>query len=252
MWIGGDLGSAQTVDGGATWTIKTWWLYSQVPAIPYAHADHHAAVFKATGTPSIILGTDGGFSVSEDDGVTFSTAKNRGLATHLFYTVAGNAQFPNLVIGGTQDNGTRLRTDNGKTYNQVIGGDGMGAAYSQANTNTVIGSSQGSGMRANYSNNPPTTFQSTDRRDGRIGRLRVPVLYSDRPRAGGARCHRPRVLSLHEHPGVAHPERRTVVAADRRGENAARPAADFTGLSRGWVAHVPFEPVQPRRQPRRI
>jgi hypothetical protein len=161
VWIGGDLGSAQTTDGGTTWTIKTWWLYSQVPSIPYAHADHHAAAFKTTGTPSIILGTDGGLSVSEDDGATFSTARNRGLATHLFYTVAGNSQFPNLVIGGTQDNGTRLRTDNSATYNQVIGGDGMGAAYSQANTNTVIGSSQGSGLRANYSNTPPTSIQST-------------------------------------------------------------------------------------------
>ena len=161
VWIGGDLGAAQTVDGGATWTIKTWWLHSQVPAMPYAHADHHAAVFKATGTPSIILGTDGGLSVSEDDGATFSTEKNKGLTTHLFYTVAGNAEFPNLVIGGLQDNGTRVRTDNGQTYNQVIGGDGTGAAYSQANTNTVIGSFQGAGMRANYSNNPPTTFQGT-------------------------------------------------------------------------------------------
>ena len=162
VWIGGTLAAAQTTDGGATWTIKTWWLYSQDPQrLPYAHADHHAAAFKATGTPSIILGTDGGLNVSEDDGVTFSSAKNRGLASHLFYTVAGTAQFPNLVIGGTQDNGTRLRTDNGKTYNQVIGGDGMGAAYSQSNTNTVIGSSQGSGMRANYSNNPPTSIQST-------------------------------------------------------------------------------------------
>jgi hypothetical protein len=160
VWIGGDLASAQTTDGGTTWTLKTWWLYSQVPSLPYAHADHHAYVFKATGTPSIILGNDGGFSVSEDDGATFSSKKNEGLATHLFYTVAGNAQFPNLVIGGLQDNGTRLRTDNGKTYNQVIGGDGTGAAYSQANTNTVIGSSQGSGMRANYSNNPPESFQS--------------------------------------------------------------------------------------------
>src|SRR5687768_1002901 len=168
LWIGGTLASAQSVDGGATWAIKTWWLYSQVPAFQYGHADHHYAAIKTTGTPSIILGNDGGFSVSEDDGATFSTAKNRGLATHLFYTVAGNAQFPNLVIGGTQDNGTRLRTDNGKTYNQVIGGDGMGAAYSQANTNTVIGSSQGSGMRANYSNNPPTTIQSTTSATGGI------------------------------------------------------------------------------------
>jgi hypothetical protein len=97
--------------------------------------------------------------VSEDDGATFNTEKNEGLATHLFYTVAGNASFPNLVIGGTQDNGTRLRTDNGKTYNQVIGGDGMGAAYSQANTNTVIGSSQGSGMRTTLTNQPPKDIQ---------------------------------------------------------------------------------------------
>jgi hypothetical protein len=162
VWIGGTLASALTTDGGATWTIKTWWLYSQDPLrLPYAHADHHAAVFKATGTPTIILGTDGGLNVSEDDGATWSSAKNRGLASHLFYTVAGNAQFPNLVIGGTQDNGTRLRTDNSRTYNQVIGGDGMGTAYSQNNTNTVIGSSQGSNMRANYSNNPPISFQST-------------------------------------------------------------------------------------------
>jgi hypothetical protein len=159
VWIGGDLASAQTTDGGATWAIKTWWLYSQVPGIPYAHADHHAAAFKSTGTPSIILGNDGGFAVSEDDGATFSTEKNEGLATHLFYTIAGNAQFPNLVIGGLQDNGTRLRTGNGTTYNQVIGGDGMGAAYSQANTNTVLGSSQGSGLRTNLSNQPPETFQ---------------------------------------------------------------------------------------------
>ncbi|HJU42944.1 MAG TPA: hypothetical protein VJ691_09015 [Vicinamibacterales bacterium] len=160
VWIGGTLASALSTDGGSNWAFKTWWLYSQIPGFQYGHADHHAAAFKATGTPSIILGNDGGFSVSEDDGATFSTAKNRGLVSHLFYTVAGNAQYPNVVIGGTQDNGTRLRTDNGKTYNQVIGGDGMGAAYSQANTNTVIGSSQGSGMRTNLSNQPPTSIQS--------------------------------------------------------------------------------------------
>jgi len=167
VWIGGDLGSARTTDGGTNWTIMTWWLYSQVsavrpldPPLPYAHADHHAAAFKTTGTPTIILGNDGGMHVSEDNGATFSSDKNNGMAAHLYYTVAGNPQFPNLVIGGTQDNGTRLRTDNGTIHNQVIGGDGMGAAYSQANTNTSIGSSQGSGMRTNLSNTPPEVFQN--------------------------------------------------------------------------------------------
>lgn len=160
VWIGGSLASARTRDGGASWKLETWWLYSQFPALPYAHADYHAAAFKATGTPTIILGTDGGLNISEDNGATFSSDKNNGLVSHLYYTVAGNAQFPNLVIGGTQDNGTRLRTDNGTIHNQVLGGDGMGTAYSQANTNTVIGSSQGSGMRTNFSNNPPTVFQN--------------------------------------------------------------------------------------------
>ena len=32
------------------------------------------------------------------------------------------------MIGGTQDNGTRLRLGNGTLHNQVIGGDGMGTA----------------------------------------------------------------------------------------------------------------------------
>ena len=131
-----------------------------MPGIPYAHADFHAAAFKTTGTPTLILGNDGGLNISVDDGASFSSDKNNGLVTHLYYTVAGNPQFPNLVIGGTQDNGTRLRTGNGTTHNQVIGGDGMGTAYSQANTNTVIGSAQGSSMRTNLSNTPPDVFQN--------------------------------------------------------------------------------------------
>jgi len=160
VWIGGNLATAKTTNGGGSWTLKTWWLYSQVPTLPYAHADHHASAFKTTGTPTIILGNDGGFDISTDGGVSFSSDKNNGLVTHLYYTVAGNASLPNVVIGGLQDNGTRLRTDNGTIHNQVIGGDGMGAAFSQANTNTSLGSSQGSGMRTNLSNNEPIVYQN--------------------------------------------------------------------------------------------
>ena len=160
VWVGGNLATAASTNGGSSWTLKTWWLYSQFPALPYAHADHHAAAFKTTGTPTIILGNDGGLNTSTDGGLSFSSDKNNGLTTHLFYTVAGNPAVPNVVIGGLQDNGTRLRTDNGGTFNQVIGGDGTGTAYSQANTNTSLGSSQGSGMRTNLSNNAPDVYQN--------------------------------------------------------------------------------------------
>ena len=166
VWIGGDLAAARTTNGGGTWTIQTWWLYNQESTLAYAHADHHAAAFKTTGTPTLILGNDGGMNVSVDNGATFSSDKNNGLVSHLYYSVAGNSKFPSLVIGGTQDNGTRLRTDNGGTHNQVIGGDGMGAAYSQANTNSVLGSSQRSGIRTNLSNNPPDVFQNWAARGG--------------------------------------------------------------------------------------
>src|SRR5688572_13881488 len=154
VWIGGDLATAQTTNGGTSWAVKTWWLYSQFPTLPYAHADHHHAAFKTTGTPTIILGNDGGLNISTDDGASFSSDKNNGLVTHLFYSVAGNPKLPNLVIGGLQDNGTRLRVGNSKIYNQVIGGDGLGAAHSQSNTAALLGSSQGSGIRTNQNNNP--------------------------------------------------------------------------------------------------
>ena len=101
------------------------------------------------------------------------------------------------MIGGTQDNGTRLRTDNGTIHNQIIGGDGMGTAYSQANTNTVIGSSQGSGIRTNFSNNPPDVFQNwvvAARWPTRRGRR---FLHRHRRPARRARSDRPSVLPLH-------------------------------------------------------
>jgi len=164
VWIGGDLGTARTTNGGSSWAIQTWWLYSQVPALPYAHADHHVVAFKTTGTPALVLGNDGGMNVSTDNGDTFTSDKNIGLISHLFYTISGNDDFPNLVIGGLQDNGTRVRTDNGGTFNQSSGGDGLGTAYSQDNTNSVFASAAGTttspSLRVNVDNNAPIDIQN--------------------------------------------------------------------------------------------
>lgn len=163
VWIGGNLATASSSDGGNTWTLRTWWLYSEYPLIPYAHADHHMLAFKTTGAPNIVLGDDGGLNVSDDNGDTFSSDKNIGLVSHLFYTISGSEKFPNLVIGGLQDNGTRIRTDNGGTFSQSSGGDGLGTAYSKDNTNSVFASAAGSSspnLRVNVVNNPPTEIQN--------------------------------------------------------------------------------------------
>jgi hypothetical protein len=160
VYIGGDLGSARTTDGGTTWTITSWWLYNQVATLPYVHADFHAAAFKSTGTPAILFGSDGGLFMSTDSGATFTSDKNNGLVTHLFYTIAGTPSLPNFAIGGLQDNGTRARVGNSSIFNQVVGGDGLGANFSQANANTSFGSSQSSGLRANLSGRAPDVFQN--------------------------------------------------------------------------------------------
>jgi hypothetical protein len=91
-----------------------------------------------------IAGTDGGLFVSTNvfdsevvnDKTVSWTFPNRGIATHLFYAVAsGDEPTGNsfVAFGGLQDNGTRFRDskESPTTFNQVVGGDGIGAAVAQ-------------------------------------------------------------------------------------------------------------------------
>ena len=131
VYIGGQLASAKSTDGGATWRIITNWLAQF--SLPYVHADHHAAAFATVkGVPTLLFGTDGGVFTSDDGGKTFSSQKNDGIASYLIYALAGNPAHPDDVLIGLQDNGTRWREGSTGTYNQVFGGDGFGVAWSQA------------------------------------------------------------------------------------------------------------------------
>ena len=139
VYIGGQLSSAKTTDGGATWRILTNWLAQY--GLPYVHADHHAAAMATLkGQPALLFGTDGGLFVSSDGGGTFSSQKNDGLASYLIYALTGNPKHEDDVLIGLQDNGTRFRTGQTGTYNQVFGGDGFGVAWSQAQDRISLGS----------------------------------------------------------------------------------------------------------------
>ena len=148
--IGGNLCGVRTLNGTAanpTWENVSHWLptdgqgQTDFGILPYVHADWHAgATFVLNGVVHAILGTDGGvFSAS-----TLWDAKtrpekvdwanhNRGLANHLMYTIAsGDPAFGDqaIVYSGLQDNGTRYRPDVNRPtmFDQVVGGDGIGAA----------------------------------------------------------------------------------------------------------------------------
>jgi hypothetical protein len=147
---GGNLCGARTTNGGTNWSNVSHWLppvsgsIAGGATLPYVHADWHALTIANVGGGLVAFaGSDGGFFTSKDvftapkgEAATWTFTENRGLATHLFYGVstgdptAGDDQ---IVFGGLQDNGTRIRDLDpmlGKptTFNQMLGGDGIGTA----------------------------------------------------------------------------------------------------------------------------
>lgn len=153
VFLGGQLASAVTRDGGASWTLISSWLGEF--GLPFVHADLHTAAFISLGgAPAIVFGSDGGIFVSANDGKSFDDGKNDGLVTELLYAATAAGANPSFILTGAQDNGTLLRIPYQTTWNGVIGGDGFGTGWSQANNAASIGSLFNSRIR--YStNNPP-------------------------------------------------------------------------------------------------
>ena len=139
VYIGGNLSSGKTTDGGQTWSVKTNWLGQF--GLPYTHADHHAAAISTTGAkPRVFFGNDGGLFYSDDGGNSWSDRKNIGLVDHLMYSLSVSGYDPSSALTGLQDNGTLIRVNGGTVYNGTFGGDGFGTGWSQANSPVAMGS----------------------------------------------------------------------------------------------------------------
>jgi photosystem II stability/assembly factor-like uncharacterized protein len=145
--VGGNLCGVRTLNATAAtpiWENVSHWLpgtgYGETAGgrLAYVHADWHTATSVVIdGTVRTFAGSDGGvftstnlFTAPKPEQVIWKH-QNRGLATHLFYSVmsgdpaTGN---PFVLYGGLQDNGTRFRSSPStpSAFNQAIGGDGIG------------------------------------------------------------------------------------------------------------------------------
>ena len=139
VYLGGELSSVKSTDGGNTWTVIANWLAQF--GLPYVHADYHAAAFTAQpgGGSTLFFGTDGGLFTSQDGGDTWENHRNEGVVSLLGYTINSTPGRPETSIMGLQDNGTFVRRGNSSVWEQPIGGDGFGAGWSQANDDVVLG-----------------------------------------------------------------------------------------------------------------
>jgi len=175
VYLGGQLATAKTTDGGQTWTLLSDWLSSPTgffaSKLPYVHADHHAAAFSNLGPkPTVFFGTDGGLFISTDGGTSWSDSKNEGIVSALVQTISSDPIHPSRIIIGLQDMGTRVRIPNTTTYNQTFGGDGEGVGWSQANGTVSLTSVPFSRIFRTV-NNPPNIQNKWEFASNGIGGL---------------------------------------------------------------------------------
>jgi photosystem II stability/assembly factor-like uncharacterized protein len=133
------------------------------------HVDHHFLVTipvdEATNSFRILNANDGGVGISNDGGNTWTQII--GLGSTQFYGI-DKAPGINVYIGGTQDNGSWISTQNpnvNSNWFYVIGGDGFETAWNYWDLNLLMGGSQG----GNYSRSTDGGFTWNPIPDARAG-----------------------------------------------------------------------------------
>lgn len=129
VFVGG-VNVWESFDGGDNFIINSHWVY---PASHnYTHADIHTLDYYGN---NLYCGSDGGIFISQNNGVDFQDL-TPGMEISQFYRMGGSPQNTQLVIGGTQDNGSILRS--GGVWTHVKGADGMEAAIHPANADIMF------------------------------------------------------------------------------------------------------------------
>lgn len=111
LLIGG-VGLYLSTDGGTLWSSRSG-----------IHVDHHAIRFSPSHPTICYVGNDGGMYKSTDGGTNF-VSLNNNLPITQFYELGIHQTYPHLMIGGTQDNGTKRRNQSSSSWLQATGGDG--------------------------------------------------------------------------------------------------------------------------------
>lgn len=138
----GGINQWRSFDGGATWTLLTYWNGTD-PAVeggerdePYVHADVQSIEFLPNNNTTMITTCDGGIYRTTDDGATWlDISGNLGISQQS--DVAIYQQDENVIVAGLQDIGTIARASDG-TWSVINGGDGESAFIDYDDVQNVV------------------------------------------------------------------------------------------------------------------
>jgi photosystem II stability/assembly factor-like uncharacterized protein len=136
--IVGGINTWSSSNGGTSWTITSWWD-TRGNTIGYTHADIHDLAINPLNN-YLYCCSDGGIFRSTNFGVDW-TDLTPGIANTQWYRIAGIETNTNLLVGGTQDNGSNKWTGT-PTYTHIQGADGMDAMIDHSDANTMYYSRQ--------------------------------------------------------------------------------------------------------------
>lgn len=123
----------KSTNGGSSFTSTTEWVYPNNRG--YTHADIHYTGFFGN---NFYVGSDGGIYKSSNNGSDY-TDLSEGVTIKQYYKIDVNKSASPVFIGGAQDNGTSIKSNEWKDW---LGADGMDCAIDHSNNNIVYGSVQ--------------------------------------------------------------------------------------------------------------
>ena len=114
------------------WDGATWVHVSKTDTDPAngIHVDQHSMAWAGS---QLVVGNDGGVWSTTDGGTTWSD-HNTNLALTQYYDGSMHPTRPGFYLGGSQDNGTHLRTST-DAWTWIFGGDGADNAISSTDPN---------------------------------------------------------------------------------------------------------------------
>jgi PKD repeat protein/photosystem II stability/assembly factor-like uncharacterized protein len=130
----GEINTWKSTTGGSSWTKTTDWTWGN--PIGYTHCDIHEMVFFGN---TLYVGSDGLISKSTDGASTW-TNLTEGISIRQFYKIGTSKNDPYKILGGSQDNGTSVYTND--YWHEWLGADGMECVVDYTNSNIVYGTSQ--------------------------------------------------------------------------------------------------------------